>query len=210
MTDGQTSQLGLFSAQVRSLTDTLDNRLTEIRSETTQASQQLRREVAETMTGLLATSASNLENLRQTVEERLRAIQTDNTQQLEQIRKTVDERLQGTLEQRLGESFRQVRDRLEKVHRGLGEMQALAAGVGDFKKVLTNIKSRGTWGEVQLGAMLKHGALPDQFAANVATKAAANGWSTPSGDRKVTGPCGCPLMPSFPSKTTSASSRTRR
>jgi len=82
----------------------------------------------------------------------------------------VDEKLQGTLEKRLGESFKQVSERLEQVHKGLGEMQTLATGVGDLKKVLTNVKTRGTWGEVQLGALLEQVLNPDQFATNVATK----------------------------------------
>jgi DNA recombination protein RmuC len=82
----------------------------------------------------------------------------------------VGEKLQGTLEKRLGESFRLVSERLEQVHQGLGEMQALASGVGDIKKVLTNVKTRGTWGEVQLGAMLEQILAPDQYALNVATK----------------------------------------
>ena len=86
------------------------------------------------------------------------------------MRQTVDEKLQGTLEKRLGESFRQVSERLEQVHKGLGEMQTLATGVGDLKKVLTNVKTRGTWGEVQLGAMLEQVLNPDQVATNVATK----------------------------------------
>ena len=120
-----------------------------------------------------ATSESNerrMEALRQAVEERLRALQEDNAARLEQVRVTVDERLQGTLEVRLGESFRAVSERLEQVHRGLGEMQALAAGVGDLKKVLTNVKTRGTWGEVQLGALLEQVLAPSQYEANVATR----------------------------------------
>jgi DNA recombination protein RmuC len=111
-----------------------------------------------------------LEALRATVEDKLQSMQTDNARQLEQMRQTVDEKLQGTLEKRLGESFRQVSERLELVHKGLGEMQTLATGVGDLKKVLTNVKTRGTWGEVQLGALLEQVLNPDQFAANVATK----------------------------------------
>ncbi|MDO9263294.1 MAG: DNA recombination protein RmuC, partial [Desulfosalsimonadaceae bacterium] len=83
---------------------------------------------------------------------------------------TVDEKLQGTLEKRLGESFKQVSERLELVHKGLGEMQTLATGVGDLKRVLTNVKTRGTWGEVQLGALLEQVLSPDQFETNVATK----------------------------------------
>ncbi|MCR4399270.1 MAG: DNA recombination protein RmuC [Syntrophomonadaceae bacterium] len=89
---------------------------------------------------------------------------------LEQMRAVVDEKLHATLERRLGESFRQVSERLEQVHKGLGEMQSLAAGVGDLKKVLTNVKTRGVWGEVQLGNILEQMLTPDQYAANVATK----------------------------------------
>ncbi len=110
------------------------------------------------------------EQLRATVEHKLAAIQEQNARQLEQMRQTVDEKLQGTLEKRLGESFRQVGERLEQVARGLGEMQVLATGVGDLKKVLSNVKTRGTWGEVQLGAMLEQVLAPDQFARNVATR----------------------------------------
>jgi DNA recombination protein RmuC len=104
------------------------------------------------------------------VEDKLQSMQMDNARQLEQMRQTVDEKLQGTLEKRLGESFKQVSERLEQVHKGLGEMQTLATGVGDLKKVLTNVKTRGTWGEVQLGALLEQVLNPDQFAANVSTK----------------------------------------
>jgi DNA recombination protein RmuC len=113
---------------------------------------------------------TRLEALRITLEDKLQSLQADNARQLEQMRQTVDEKLQGTLEKRLGESFRQVSERLELVHKGLGEMQTLATGVGDLKKVLTNVKTRGTWGEVQLGALLEQVLNPDQFAANVATK----------------------------------------
>src|SRR5439155_732363 len=88
---------------------------------------------------------------------------------LEEMRRTVDEKLQGTLEARLGESFKLVSERLEQVHRGLGEMQTLAAGVGDLKKVLTNVKTRGTWGEVQLGNLLEQLLTPEQYAENVDT-----------------------------------------
>ncbi|HOY10230.1 MAG TPA: DNA recombination protein RmuC, partial [Candidatus Omnitrophota bacterium] len=91
-----------------------------------------------------------LEKLRAVVEERLRYLQDENNQKLEKMRETVDEKLHATLEKRLGDSFQIVSDRLEKVHQGLGEMQSLAAGVGDLKKVLSNVKTRGTWGEVQL------------------------------------------------------------
>lgn len=110
------------------------------------------------------------ERLKTTVENRLTAIQADNAGKLEEMRRTVDEKLHATLEQRLGESFKLVSERLEQVHRGLGEMQSLAAGVGDLKRVLSNVKTRGTWGEVQLSALLEQLLTADQFAANVATR----------------------------------------
>ena len=108
--------------------------------------------------------------VRTAVEEKLKAIQEDNTKSLEQMRQTVDEKLQGTLEKRLGESFKLVSERLEQVHKGLGEMQTLATGVGDLKRMLTNVKTRGTWGEVQLEAMLEQVLTPEQYDKNVATK----------------------------------------
>ncbi len=110
-----------------------------------------------------------LNAIRDTMDGRLRALQEDNAQKLEQMRVTVDEKLQSTLDQRLTESFKLVSDRLEQVHQGLGAMQALAEGVGDLKKVLTNVKTRGTWGEFQLGALLEQVLTPDQYAANVST-----------------------------------------
>ncbi|MGE5104551.1 MAG: DNA recombination protein RmuC, partial [Betaproteobacteria bacterium] len=107
---------------------------------------------------------------RKTVEERLDLLRAENAQKLEQMRATVDEKLQATLEQRLGASFKQVSERLEQVHRGLGEMHSLATGVGDLKRVLTNVKSRGTWGEVQLGTLLADVLHAGQYAQNVATR----------------------------------------
>jgi len=114
------------------------------------------------------------ERLKLSVEGRLLAIQTDNAGKLEEMRRTVDEKLHATLEQRLGESFKQVSERLEQVHRGLGEMQSLAAGVGDLKRVLSNVKTRGTWGEVQLAALLEQLLTAEQFAANVAPLPGSN------------------------------------
>lgn len=113
---------------------------------------------------------ARVEQLRLTVDSRLAAIQTDNAAKLDEMRKTVDEKLHATLEQRLGESFKLVSDRLEQVHRGLGEMQTLASGVGDLKKMLTNVKTRGTWGEVQLAALLDQVLTAEQYASNVATR----------------------------------------
>lgn len=107
--------------------------------------------------------------MRQTVEQRLAALQADNEKKLEQMRATVDEKLQATLEQRLGESFRQVAERLEQVHKGLGEMQALARDVGSLNRVLSNVKSRGVFGEVQLAALLEQVLTPEQYDRNVET-----------------------------------------
>lgn len=121
--------------------------------------------------GILTESIEKkLEALRGIIDARLKQIQDDNTKQLDQMRATVDEKLQGTLEKRLGESFKQVSERLEQVHQGLGEMQALATGVGDLKKVLTNVKTRGGWGEVQLEALLEQILSPKQYEKNVHPK----------------------------------------
>lgn len=119
---------------------------------------------------LTQSNDQRFEQLRLAVETRLGAIQADNASKLEEMRRTVDEKLHATLEQRLGESFRLVSERLEQVHKGLGEMQTLAAGVGDLKKVLTNVKTRGTWGEVQLEALLEQVMTIEQYEKNVATR----------------------------------------
>ena len=122
------------------------------------------------LTLLTQTNEQRLEAVRATVEQRLDVLRSENAQKLDQMRATVDEKLQTTLETRLGESFKQVSERLEQVYKGLGEMRTLATGVGDLKKVLTNVKTRGTWGEIQLGAILEQILSPDQYEANVATK----------------------------------------
>ena len=111
-----------------------------------------------------------LETMRKTLETQLRSLQEDNTRKLEQMRATVDEKLQSTLDQRLGESFKQVSERLEQVYKGLGEMRTLASGVGDLKKVLTNVKTRGTWGEIRLSHILEQILTPEQYDVNVATR----------------------------------------
>lgn len=116
------------------------------------------------------TNDEKLERVRMVVENRLQLMQKDNNEKLEVMRATVDEKLHATLEKRLGESFKLVSDRLESVHKGLGEMQNLAAGVGDLKKVLTNVKTRGTWGEVQLGNLLEQIMTRGQYEMNVAVK----------------------------------------
>jgi DNA recombination protein RmuC len=119
---------------------------------------------------LTESSEKRLDGLRATVDDRLKALQEDNGKRLDQMRETVDEKLQGTLEKRLNDSFKLVSERLEAVQRGLGEMHSLAAGVGDLKKVLTNVKTRGTLGEVQLGALLEQMLAPDQYVRNAAPR----------------------------------------
>jgi DNA recombination protein RmuC len=131
----------------------------------------LREEVAGSIDRLasssVATHADLADRLRGEIGERLERLRAENVAQLESIRATVEDKLQGTLERRLGESFALVSDRLELVHRGLGEMQTLAIGVGDLKRVMSNVKSRGGWAEVQLGAMLEQTLIAAQYAANV-------------------------------------------
>ena len=117
-----------------------------------------------------AQNIQKLDKIDETVDLHLKTLQEDNNRKLEQIRATVDEKLHDTLERRLGESFQLVSERLEMVHKGLGEMQTLASGVGDLKKVLTNIKTRGTFGEIQLHSLLEQILSPDQYQSNVATK----------------------------------------
>src|SRR5665811_2386359 len=126
--------------------------------------------IANRVSTLTESNVEQLEKLRETIDGQLKVLQENNEKKLEQMRATVDEKLHDTLEKRLGESFKLVSERLEAVQRGLGEMQNLATGVGDLKRVLTNVKARGTWGEVQLGAILEQILTPDQYAANVQTK----------------------------------------
>ena len=114
--------------------------------------------------------SKSLESVRSVVDDRLRQLQEDNAKQIDKMRSTVDEKLQGTLEKRLGESFKLVSDRLEQVHQGLGAMQQLASDVGGLQRVLTNVKTRGGWSEWQLGVLLEEMLTPDQFAKNMKTR----------------------------------------
>lgn len=129
---------------------------------------------AEQLKTMTQMNEGRFDKLRETVEVRLKSLQEENTAKLEQMRATVDEKLHATLEKRLGESFQLVSERLELVHKGLGEMQSLATGVGDLKKVLSNVKSRGIFGEIQLGTLLEQILTPEQYAVNVATKAGSS------------------------------------
>lgn len=126
----------------------------------------LRRGVEERLNAVSALNENRLEQMRRTLDERLDAIARLNDQKLEQMRRTVSEKLESTLENRLGQSFRLVNEQLARVHKGLGEMQTLAQGVGDLKKVLTNVKTRGVWGEVRLRALLEDSLSPGQYLEN--------------------------------------------
>ena len=134
----------------------------------------LQKTLADTLTlqlqSLSESNARRMAEVRQTLEAQLAQLHTSNAAKLDEMRATVDEKLQNTLQARLGESFKQVADRLEQVHKGLGEMQTLAAGVGDLKHLLTNVKSRGIFGEAQLASLLEQVLVADQYAAQVATR----------------------------------------
>lgn len=193
---GQGEKIEATAAAVRTLADANERRLLAMRKDADDGAKALRDEVARqlvalseglarsleaggaaqkerldgvvtTLEKLTTTSQDAHEALRRTVEGRLETMRGDNAAKLEEMRRTVDEKLQGTLEQRLGESFRQVSDQLEQVHRSVGEMQALASGVGDLKRVLTNVKTRGTWAEVSLGHLLDQVMAPEQYVRNV-------------------------------------------
>ncbi|WP_428355702.1 DNA recombination protein RmuC [Methyloprofundus sp.] len=144
-----------FSQVIKEFTEQLKQKFADLNSQQLRASQQAKNSIIE---------------IREAIEKQLKAIREDNTQQLGEMRKTVDEKLHETLEKRLGESFKLVSERLEQVHKGLGEMQNLAVGVGDLKKVLSNVKTRGILGEYQLGNILEQVLSPDQYGINVATK----------------------------------------
>src|SRR5690606_31380132 len=144
------------------------------RTEGADAQQRFADQVGQRLAELTQRSEQRLGEMRTTLEQKLRELQAGNEAKLEQMRATVDEKLQSTLETRLGESFRLVSERLEHVQRGLGEMQQLATGVGDLKRVLGNVKSRGIFGEVQLAGLLEQVFAPDQYAANVDTIPGSN------------------------------------
>src|SRR5215468_9704996 len=152
------------------MTNNLQNLSTALAQTIEQISHSQRERLDRVSTGVAELTQRNGEQqeaLRRTVEERLDAIRKENTEKLDQMRQTVDEKLQSTLDQRLNASFQMVSDRLEQVYRSMGEMQTLASGVGDLKRLLTNVKSRGTWGEVALGNLLEEMMAPDQYGRNV-------------------------------------------
>ena len=168
---------GELSNSFNNLNDTIAKTLKNFEEKISKNMTDLQESQRRNITGMLnqqeqlkAATESKLEKIRDAVEQKLDSIQKDNAEKLESMRQTVDEKLQNTLEKRLGESFKLVSDRLEQVHKGLGEMQNLANGVGDLKKVLSNVKTRGILGEVQLGAILETILAPEQYEKNVATK----------------------------------------
>jgi DNA recombination protein RmuC len=159
-----------IGARVAQLQDALTAHVTQITGIQGEQLGAYGRTMQQQLGELTATIQRHLAEVRTTLEMRLHALQHGNETRLEQMRATVEEKIQTTLEGRLGESFRLVSERLEQVHKGLGEMQALAAGVGDLKRVLGNVKSRGVFGEVQLAALLEQVLLADQYATNVVTR----------------------------------------
>ncbi len=145
------------------------------REETNKNSLENRQELIKTLNQFEDKFGKNIKEIRETVNNQLKDIREDNTKQLEKMRATVDEKLQETLEKKLGESFDLVSKRLEEVHKGLGEMQTIASGVGDLKKVLSNVKTKGVFGEYQLGNILEQILTPDQYGKNIATNPDYNG-----------------------------------
>ncbi len=176
--DGFGQRLSVLTERTDSGLQTLAQRLAEdarrSREDITVALNRFGEQQQQRLAALTADNEKRMGEVRATVEAKLDAIQQDNAAKLEQMRATVDEKLQNTLETRLGQSFKLVSDRLEAVQRGLGEMQSLATGVGDLKRVLTNVKKRGTFGEVQLGALLEDMLTAEQYASNVITVPGSN------------------------------------
>ena len=165
----QNEQIDSFRTQLAAMQQGLGEQSRAAREAQDAALHRFGQAQAEQLRALTDGNDKRMAEVRQTVETKLSAIQADNGQRLEQMRATVDEKLHATLELRLGESFKQVADRLEQVHKGLGEMQTLARDVGSLNRVLTNVKTRGIFGEVQLAGLLEQVFTPEQFATNVET-----------------------------------------
>jgi len=165
----QEQRIDGFGGRLDLLRETLNEDARKARAEGAELQQRTADTIGQRLVELTQRNATSLGEMRVTLEQKLRELQVDNAAKLEQMRATVDEKLQTTLETRLGESFRLVSERLEQVQRGLGEMQQLAAGVGDLKRVLTNVRTRGTFGEVQLGALLEQILTIEQYETNCVT-----------------------------------------
>jgi DNA recombination protein RmuC len=186
----------------RALREELAASIQRFGGQSEQRSEALRTAVTRQFADSREEQRTQLETIRAVVDQRLHSLQTDNAAKLEQMRQTVDEKLQTTLETRLGESFRLVSERLEQVHKGLGEMQNLASGVGDLKRVLSNVTTRGAWGEVQLGNLLGQMLAPEQYERDVATTGTAErvefAIKLPGSD---SGPVWLPVDAKFPMET---------
>lgn len=159
-----------LSNQTQTSIKTMGDMLVENQRSFSQHQSEKMSQLEERMKTFSLENEQKLENIRQSMEKRLQYLQNDNNRQLEEMRKTVDEKLQKTLEEKMNKSFSLVNERLEQVYKGLGEMQNLAVGVGDLKKVLSNVKTRGILGEIQLGSILSEILSPEQYDENVATK----------------------------------------
>lgn len=164
---GRAESTKLLRNELRAAREEASGEARELRQEVSRMHQASTQSLVGSLKALTESNQNGLKHLQDTVDGRLQELRSSNERKLEQMRQVVDEKLQSTLERRLGESFKLVGDRLEAVQQGLGEMRSLASGVGDLKKVLTNVKTRGTWGEVQLGALLEQILAPDQFDRNV-------------------------------------------
>ena len=165
----------IFKSSLDEKIKLIHDQLGRNREETNKNSLENRQELIKTLNQFEDKFGKNIKEIRETVNNQLRDIREDNTKQLEKMRATVDEKLQETLEKKLGESFDLVSKRLEEVHKGLGEMQSIATGVGDLKKVLSNVKTKGVFGEYQLGNILEQILTPDQYGKNIATNPDYNG-----------------------------------
>jgi len=164
------SALVRFESTMERMDKSIRDEFQRNRAESGDQAKKHREELAASLRSFEEKFNSGVKDLQLTIDKNLRNIREDNEKQLGEMRKTVDEKLQSTLEKRLGESFKQVSERLEQVHKGLGEMQNLASGVGDLKKVLSNVKTRGVLGEYQLGNILEQMLTSDQYSRNVATR----------------------------------------
>lgn len=159
-----------LSSQTQTSVKTMGDMLIENQRSFSQHQSEKMAQLEERIKTFSLENEQKLENIRQSMEKRLQYLQSDNNRQLEEMRKTVDEKLQKTLEEKMNKSFSLVNERLEQVYKGLGEMQNLAVGVGDLKKVLSNVKTRGILGEIQLGSILSEILSPEQYDENIATK----------------------------------------
>ena len=164
-----------FEASLEKSEKTINDQLQRNREESSKVSHQNREELSKSLNRFEEKFGKNIKDMREVIATQLKDIREDNSRQLDKMRETVDDKLQKTLDKRLGDSFKLVSDRLEMVHKGLGEMQSIAIGVGDLKKVLSNVKTRGVLGEYQLENILEQILTPEQYAKNVATKEGSQG-----------------------------------